>query len=117
MRSLPALLVLVLVAGGCTTSQSRFVRLEGAYPPRPENCDVPILNPPPARDFVRIARIDVHLEWSAYDRPGLENALPEIRKQACLAGADAVIELDERRGSHIETKRYHVIATGIKYRN
>ena len=117
MRRAGALLAVTLVVLGCTTSQSRFVPLGATHPPRPENCDAEILTRPPTRDFERIARIDVHLEWSGYFEPRLADAVPELRKQACRAGADAVTEIEEQRGSHIETKRYHVIGTGIKYRN
>ena len=116
-RALAILVLLVLGAGCATTTLSRFTPLDQPYPPRPEGCDVEIFHGrQPAREFVKIARIDVHIEWSAWFQPRLDDAEPELRRQACFAGADAVIDLEEQMGSHIETKRYHVIATGIKYR-
>ena len=116
-RALRVLTLAVLLAGCATVNRGRFTPLGQAYPPRGEGCAVEIFHDRrPPREFVPIARIDVHIEWSAWFQPRLDDAEPELRKQACLAGADAVIDIDERTGSHIETKRYHVIATGIKYR-
>jgi len=116
-RALAILSLVALLSGCATTTLSRFTPLGQAYPPRAEGCDVEIFQGRrPAREFVKIARIDVHIEWSAWFQPRLDDAEPELRKQACLAGADAVIDVEEQMGSHIETKRYHVIATGIKYR-
>jgi uncharacterized protein YbjQ (UPF0145 family) len=44
-----------------------------------------------------------------------EDALPELEKQARQAGADAVIEIEERRSQVLETMVYHVTATGARY--
>jgi hypothetical protein len=115
-RALAVLACLALLTG-CVTNRSRFTALGPPYPPRAEGCQVEIFRDrPPERAFVRVARLDVHIEWSLWTRPSLEDAEAELKRQACLAGADAVIDLEERRGAHIETKRYHVTATGIKYR-
>ena len=42
--------------------------------------------------------------------------LPELKKQACLSGADAIAEIQERSTRHIENRGYHVTATGIKFK-
>jgi hypothetical protein len=71
----------------------------------------------PSKEFVRIPRIDVHLERTYYIRSTFEDALPELKARACESGADAVIEIQER-SSNInlsETNLYHVTATGVKY--
>jgi len=71
----------------------------------------------PGKEFVRISRVDVHLEKSAFIASAFEDALPELKKQACLSGADAIIEIREQSSSILETRAYHVTATGIKYKD
>ncbi len=45
----------------------------------------------------------------------LAEALPELKRQARLAGCDAIIEITERRSEILETRVYHVTAIGIRY--
>jgi len=70
---------------------------------------------PPQRPFTRISRLDVHFEKTAFIGSSLDGALPELKKQARLSGADAIIEIRERTSMVGETKVYHVTATGIRY--
>jgi uncharacterized protein YbjQ (UPF0145 family) len=76
---------------------------------------VDILTESPQKPVRRISRLDVHLEKTHFMTSSLEDALPELKKQACLSGADAIIELNERSSSVGETQIYHVTATGILY--
>jgi len=88
------------------------------YPPRSIDCDVEVFKTSvPSKGFIKIARIDAHLEKSHFIKSDFEDALPELKKQACLSGADAIIEIQERSSSVLETKIYHVTATGIKYKD
>jgi len=90
--------------------------LGDSYPPKPEGYDVQIFqNEIPQRPFVRISRLDVHLEKTHFVGSALDDALPELKKQARLSGADAIIEIRESRSGVGETKIYHVTATGIRY--
>jgi len=67
-----------------------------SFPPKPEGYEVQVFRGTmPDRSFVRISRLDVHLEKSFFVGSSLENALPELKKQARLSGADAVIEIRE----------------------
>jgi hypothetical protein len=87
-----------------------------SYPPKPDAYDVQVFRDGvPKRPFVRISRLDVHLEKSHFIGLSLDNALPELKKQARLSGADAVIEIRENSSMRIETRIYHVTATGIRY--
>jgi uncharacterized protein YbjQ (UPF0145 family) len=70
----------------------------------------------PERPFLEVAQIDVHAEATHFLNPRLEDVLPELKKKACLAGADAIVNLEERRSSHLETRSYHVTATAISFR-
>jgi hypothetical protein len=106
----------LLLLSGCT-SASRFVRIGDPQPARPEDCSIQVFKTEkPSRQFVRVARLDVHIEQAVWSQPTLDDALPELRKQACLAGADAVIEIEELKGGYLETRMLHVVATGIRWR-
>jgi hypothetical protein len=45
----------------------------------------------------------------------LDEAMPELKKQACLSGVDAIAQIQERRGAYLETKSYYVTAQGIRF--
>lgn len=119
MKAFPfalALGALVLALPACKTEQSRYTLLDKAYPPKPDNFEVEVFaSSPPAREFKRIARLDVHIERTYYVNSGLKDALPELKKQARHAGADAIIDIREKHSSHGETRIYHVTATAIRY--
>jgi hypothetical protein len=103
----------------CATTQSRFTPLGPVYPPRPGDCGVAVLKDSvPQKAFERVSRLDVHLERTGFAQGDFESALPELKKQACLSGADAIIEIEERStGFRLENRAYHVTATGIKFRD
>ena len=120
MNSLAGRLGLCLVAAlvvSCATSQSRYSMLGTAYPTKPGNSEVQIFSGTtrPKGRFIRISRLDVHLEKTFFAGSSLEDALPELKKQARLSGADAIIEIEERFSMVNETRVYHVTATGIRY--
>jgi len=103
----------------CATTQSRFTALGQAHPPRPEDCSVAVLKESvPQKAFERVSRLDVHIERTGFAQGDLESAIPELKKQACLSGADAIIEIRERStGFRFENRAYHVTATGIKFKD
>lgn len=110
------LCMLSLFAVSCSTVQSRYSLLGDSYPPRPVNHEVHVYyDVHPQRPFVRISRIDVHLEKTHFRGSSLEDAMPELKKQARLSGADAVIDIQEKHSKVLETSVYHVTATGIRY--
>ena len=87
-----------------------------SYPPKSEKFDVQIFrNDVPQRPFMRISRLDVHLEKSHLIGSTFDDSLPELKKQARLSGADAIIEIRENSSRVGETRIYHVTATGIRY--
>ena len=115
IRSIVILLVVILITS-CATTQSRYSMLAQSYPSRAEDCKVDIFKTgSPVKKFIKISRLDVHLEKSHFVRSNFEDALPELKKQACKSGADAIIDVQERSSMVGETKIYHVTATGIKY--
>jgi hypothetical protein len=108
---------LILICASCATTTSQFSPLGKTYPPRPAGFQVEVFERGlPARAFERIARLDVHLEKTTFVGSGLTDALPRLKEQARLAGADAIIEIHERFSTiSLETKVYHVTATAIRY--
>jgi hypothetical protein len=87
------------------------------YPSRPEDCEVEVYKTEkPNREFIKISRLDAHKEKTHFIGSSLEGVLPELKKQACLSGADAIIDILERSSWVGETRVYHVTATGIKYK-
>jgi hypothetical protein len=119
MRTLTTVLLLgllALLAASCATSQSRFSRLTDSYPAKPETFRVEVFaSGLPQRPFERIARLDVHLEKTHFLPSSLKEAMPALEKQARLSGADAIIEIQEKRWTVNETKVYHVTATAVRY--
>lgn len=118
MRSRAALLAAALCLGleACSSTQGRFVPLGEPRAPRAVDAQVDVYRDTlPTRRFERVARLDAHLEKSAFRKSSFEDALPELMRRARAAGADAIIEPKEQRSQVGETMIYHVIATGIRY--
>jgi len=110
------ILLVVILLTSCATTQSRYSMLGQSYPSRAEDCKVDIFKTgSPDKKFIKVSRLDVHLEKTHFIGSSFEDALPELKKQACKSGADAIIDVQERSSMVGETKIYHVTATGIKY--
>jgi hypothetical protein len=108
-------LAAVLVAG-CTSTQGRFAPVKERYPPLASNQTIDVLDGErPTRPFMAVARLDAHLEKAGLMTSSLDEALVELKKQARLAGADAIIDIREQRSRINETRVLHVTATGIRY--
>ncbi len=115
MRAWLALCLLPLLAA-CSTTQGRFVPLGATIPPRAADAPVEVFREGlPTRPFERVARLDAHLEKTAFRKSDLDDALPELMRRARAAGADAIVEPREQRSQVGETMIYHVTATGIRY--
>lgn len=112
-------LVALVLISACSVTQSRYSWLGKPYQPLAKDAPVDIYKEAnPEKPYVKVARLDVHLEKTHFINSDFKDALPELIKQARLAGADAIIEIKERKSSLLtETKIYHVTATGIKYVN
>jgi hypothetical protein len=112
-----SLTVLALFLTACSTTQTRHRMLVSeTYPPKPHGFEVEVfLDGLPQRPFKRIARLDTHLEKTHFVQSSLSNALPELKRQARLVGADAVIEIREMRSSVGETDIFHVTAIAVVY--
>jgi hypothetical protein len=117
--SISAIVFLGTLLVACAATQSRFTSLDQTYTPRPQDCNVAVLRDSvPQKAFARVSRLDVHIEKTGFAQGDFESALPELKKQACLSGADAIIDIQERStGFRFENRAYHVTATGIKFKD
>lgn len=115
IRRALALCLVALIVASCATTQSRYSALGDSFPPKPEGYEVQVFHEIPQRSFVRISRLDVHLEKTHLIGSSLDDALQELKKQARLSGADAIVEIKEYFSMVGETRIYHVTATGIHY--
>src|SRR5439155_6011159 len=96
-----------LLLASCATTQSRYVLLGQAYPPIPESTEVSVFKEgQPERPFVKVSRLDVHLERTHFIGSGFADALPELKRQARISGAEAIIEIEERTSTVGETRSY-----------
>jgi hypothetical protein len=104
---------------GCmaTTGNSRPLS-EERYAARSPDCDVTVFrNSPPSQPFVAISRLNVHLEKTFFVPSDFSSAVGELKRQACLSGADGVIDIEERSSSYLETRIYNLSGTGIRFRD
>jgi hypothetical protein len=109
------LLTVILIFTACSAA-SRYTWLGEPQPRKPDTCAIDFFHgEKPTRPFMRVARLDVHVERIAWTQPTLDDATQELRKQACIAGADAVIDIEQLTSRYLETRRLHVIGTAIKW--
>lgn len=114
----PILIALTFLLAACTSHQSRYVPLAETYDALPSDFDVEVYRYElPERPFKKVARLDVHIEKTHFLSTDFEDAVPELMEQARLSGSHAIIEIEEQKSSLLETKIYHVSATGIRFIN
>lgn len=105
----------VLACSGVT----RNVEVVGApLAARPPSCPIEILAESPDRSYRVVANIDAYVrrnKATGGPRGVLEDALPELRKQGCAAGADAVVVLNQTVSQSGEFKLLYVKAVAIQY--
>ncbi len=110
--------VVFLASGlcGCMATTGNYRPLNQGSSARPPDCDVEVFKDQhPAKPYVAISQLNVHLEKTFFAPSDFASAKGELRKQACLSGADGVIEIEEKNSSYLETRIYNLSATGIKF--
>ncbi len=86
-RSALAASLLVLSASGC--AHAWFTPTGNAYAPRPDDCDIEVFStgtPTAAYEELGLLEGEGDL-WKA----NMSDLLPELKKEACRAGGDAII--------------------------
>lgn len=100
----------------CAATTSNYRPIGQSYPPRPANCAVLIFkDQSPDRPYAAISRLNVHLEKTFFTPSDFSSASGELKRQACLSGADAVIGIEEKNSSYLETRIYNLSATGVRF--
>lgn len=82
-----ACLAAVLGLGGCV--QTSFVPTGGAMAPKARTCEIQVFSASkPDRPFVEVGIVEGEGDWWKAD---LQDILPKLKEEACLAGGDAII--------------------------
>jgi len=115
MRYLLLILMACLVTA-CTT-QANFTPLGSSYAAYSAEHPIEVFqeDEQPAKPYSEIGRLDIHLEATHFITFSLEDALEKMKIEAREAGADGIIEINEKRSRILETSVYHVSATAIRY--
>jgi hypothetical protein len=114
----------LLLFTGCATPDGvgHHTFLNQPLPAKPKDYPIDVyLQELPTRPFERVATLDAHCESQFFAPPSVEiDAVPELKRQARLAGCDAIIEISETKPAKenwtLETRTLHVTATGIVYK-
>lgn len=116
MKRTASLIFLAFGLSACAATTGNYRPISEHYPPRPADCDVQIFkNQLPGRPYAAIAQLNVHLEKTFFVPSDFSSASGELKRQACLSGADAVIDVAEKKSSYLETRIYNLSATGIRF--
>jgi hypothetical protein len=116
MKHVLGLVFLALGLCGCAATTGNYRPLGERYPARPEHCEVVVFKDgPPGRPYAAISRLNVHLEKTFFVDSDFSSARGELKRQACLSGADAVIDIEEKHSSYLETRIYNLSATGVRF--
>lgn len=104
-----------LILGGCATTQGHYVLLGSALPPIPDSQPVQVfMGTRPQSPFTKVCHLDAHLEKTGFMRSTLIEALPVLKQQARLCGADAIIDIEQQQSSVVETRVLNVTGVGIR---
>lgn len=105
----------VLLLTGCSTLQPvGFPVGDKRYPPKPPTAGVQVfLAAPPARKFEPVARLNVHIEKTFFLPSAFAEARPKLEDLARQYGADAIIQVEEKKSRLNETFIYNVTATAV----
>jgi hypothetical protein len=81
-------------------------------------CTVEVFLDPPARPYEKVTDIDVYVRRNKItggQRAVYEEAVPELKKRGCEAGADAVLVKNQTVSQSGEWKLLYVGAVAIRY--
>ena len=104
-----------LFLAGCASTN--VTRLK-SYPAKSENCKIKILTQKPEKTFKEIALLNARGGQSIFEGKSVQSLLPDLKKNACLAGGDAIIITSSKEGGYNfsgPADRAGVSATVIKY--
>jgi len=116
VAALLGLAVLLLFTGCSTLQPTAFPVGDRRYPPKPPTAEVQVfLQAPPARKFETVAKLNVHIEKTFFIPSAFAEARPKLEDLARQHGADAIIQIEEKKSRLNETFIYNVTATAIAF--
>jgi hypothetical protein len=116
MKKIVCVVFLASSLSGCMATTGNYRSLTEHNTARPADCDIAVFkDQPPTRPYVAISQLNVHLEKTFFIPSDFSSARSELKKQACLSGADGVMNIDEKNSSYLETRIYNLSATGIRF--
>lgn len=96
MRAAVVIVVAAVVAG---CASAKFIPTREAFPAKPENCAMEVFTSrTPDRPYMEIGIIEGE---GMLGKESLEDVLPEMMKEACLAGGDALILTSTERSVNV----------------
>lgn len=108
---------LSLVLGSCATTQGHYVLLGPALPPTPNSQTIRVfIGTVPKRPFTKVCHLNAHLEKTGFTHSILSEALPVLKRQARLCGAQAIIDIKQQQSSVVETRVLNVTGVGIRFK-
>lgn len=111
------MLLLCLGLSGCMTAQSTaFPVGEKRFPAKPSQTPIQLFrDAAPSRPYAPVAKLNVHIEKTFFVLSAFPEALPQLENLARQHGADALIEVVEKKSRLNETFIYNVTATAIVF--
>ena len=108
---------LSLALAACASIHSSHSAINGAsVAAKPDTCAIEVYEGVlPGRPYVVVSQLNVSIEKTHFRGSHLSQVIPELSKQACRSGADAIIQIRERRDFHLESRIYSVRAQGIRF--
>ncbi|MBZ5553353.1 MAG: hypothetical protein LAO21_11580 [Acidobacteriia bacterium] len=111
---------LAFLMGGLFSGVRSEVKVVGpALPAKPPDCQIEVLQEvKPERPFEIVAQIDVYVRRNKVTRGRqgvFEEALPELKKQACRVGADGAMVIRQTVSHSGEFKLLYVKSEAFRY--
>jgi hypothetical protein len=106
-----------LLLSGCSSLQSTaFPAGDRHYPPKPPAAAVQVfMDTLPTRKFEAVAKLNVHIEKTFFIPSAFAEARPKLEDLARQHGADAIIQIAEKKSRLNETFIYNVTATAVVF--
>jgi hypothetical protein len=106
-----------LVLAGCSTVQPAAFPIGSQHrPPKPATAAIQwFRETPPTRPYSPVARLNVHIEKTFLIPTAFAEAQPQLEDLARRQGADAIMDVQEKKSRLNETYIYNVSAVAIAY--
>ena len=109
--------IAIVACGG--QARINFAPRAGAtHQPKDTDCEIRVFTDGrPDTPFVELGTINYHHERhrASAENLRLEVALPEMKRRACAAGADALVDVRVTDEKRLEWAMFHVAATAIRF--